>query len=761
MANNIIKRVWNQNRIVHIDDLRGMLFQAESGGHTFQISGIDDAGNVIALSGSVAGVFMRPDNTDVAITGSASGGVVSVTLPAECYSVPGRFGLTVFVTDSGQKTAVYAAIGTVSRTSSGTVSPGTTADVVDLINQINAAVATIPASWTGLMADIAPTYSDAAVYPVGAYVYYNGDLYRCTTAITTAESWTAGHWTAAVLGNDVSELKSALDNFLYDGRNLFSHALSEKGYNYVSGNLTVSPSWDAMTEYIPFDSTTIIKSNAADATGDAVEVVRYGTTKSYVDTVMLNDQNGYSASLTGVGYFRIAVNKTKYNSIESVVVMAGGSIESGEPYGKNLVLDDGGYLGFSEIASISNLEELNSEITEEIPRKFVELPWKYYTFGAYVRSGSNPIFTIYNNPAFAYCKIKATKGDKFRCTFESDQNTAVCAFGVSDENDVPVSKVNDGTKYYINHIFEMPIDGYFYVSIKVLTAKTNPFRVEKYVSYTDAKKCVSCVGDSLTQGNQDRTGVTYPNVLQSLLTDYIVKPHGCGGDNAIEIAAMTDGYTLCVNPFTIPGDTSEVVCTLSIPEFDIVQSDIARQNDVQLRFCKVGDVYGNFKWNGNNTYKFSRIDGGTNPVILDRPTAVRTMQSFEKDYTTIIWAGTNNPPSADAVNDLIEKIDTIISQLTNTRYVVIGLTAKSINGVEAINQILGKKYGKHFLDIRKYILTYGLEDVNITPTEQDLADIAEGQIPTSLRTDNVHLNQHGYTIVGTQVYTKGKSLGYW
>jgi lysophospholipase L1-like esterase len=212
MANNVIKRVWNQNRMVSIEDLKGMTFQAESGGHTFQISGVDDAGNVIALSGSVAGVFLRPDNTDVAITGSASGGVVSVTLPANCYDVPGRFGLTIFVTANGQKTAVYAAMGTVSRTSSGTVSPGTTSDVVDLINRINAAVTTIPASWTGLMADIAPTYSDAAVYPVGAYCYYNGDLYRCTTAITTAESWTAGHWTQAVLGNDVSDLKSAINN---------------------------------------------------------------------------------------------------------------------------------------------------------------------------------------------------------------------------------------------------------------------------------------------------------------------------------------------------------------------------------------------------------------------------------------------------------------------------------------------------------------------------------------------------------------------
>lgn len=212
MANNIIKRIWNQNTLVNIEVLKGAAFQDEDGGHTFEISGVDNSGNAISLSGTVAGVFLRPDNTDVPITGSASGGIVSVTLPAECYDVPGRFGLTVFVTADSQKTCVYAAIGTVGRTSSGSVAPGTSADVVDLINQISAAVATIPASWSGLMADIAPTYSTSAAYPVGAYVYYNGDLYRCTTAITSGETWTAAHWTTAVLGNDVSDLKNAISD---------------------------------------------------------------------------------------------------------------------------------------------------------------------------------------------------------------------------------------------------------------------------------------------------------------------------------------------------------------------------------------------------------------------------------------------------------------------------------------------------------------------------------------------------------------------
>ncbi len=152
--NTVIKRVWNQNRMVNIEDLSGMAFQAESGGHTFEISGVNDAGESVPLSGTVAGVFMRPDLADIAIVGSSTDGVASVTLPADCYAVNGRFALTIFVISDSQKVAVYAAVGTVTPTSGGEVAGDTPQDVVDLINAINAAVETIPSDYSNLSQDV-------------------------------------------------------------------------------------------------------------------------------------------------------------------------------------------------------------------------------------------------------------------------------------------------------------------------------------------------------------------------------------------------------------------------------------------------------------------------------------------------------------------------------------------------------------------------------------------------------------------------------
>ena len=61
-----------------------------------------------------------------------------------------------------------------------------------------------------IMADLAPEYDATATYAVGDYCIHEGQLQRCIVPITTAEEWTASHWTAVALGDDVSDLRNAL-----------------------------------------------------------------------------------------------------------------------------------------------------------------------------------------------------------------------------------------------------------------------------------------------------------------------------------------------------------------------------------------------------------------------------------------------------------------------------------------------------------------------------------------------------------------------
>lgn len=111
----------------------------------------------------------------------------------------------------------------------------------------------------------ATAYSSSATYAVGDYCFHNGSLYRCTTPITTAEAWTAAHWTAAVLGDDVGELKSALsqdesliedlNSAVYNpSKNIYKSSIVWENATFVDGVYTPKTTGRndaAEAEYIP------------------------------------------------------------------------------------------------------------------------------------------------------------------------------------------------------------------------------------------------------------------------------------------------------------------------------------------------------------------------------------------------------------------------------------------------------------------------------------------------------------------------------
>ena len=89
---------------------------------------------------------------------------------------------------------------------SATAAAGSASDASDSATAAASSASTAAA----VGANFAPNYSTSSTYAVGDYVLYNGALYRCTTAITTAESWTSGHWTAVKVGGELSQLNSEI-----------------------------------------------------------------------------------------------------------------------------------------------------------------------------------------------------------------------------------------------------------------------------------------------------------------------------------------------------------------------------------------------------------------------------------------------------------------------------------------------------------------------------------------------------------------------
>ena len=64
--------------------------------------------------------------------------------------------------------------------------------------------------------NIAAEYDNTSTYAVDDYCIYDGQLYRCTTAITTAEAWTAAHWTMVTVGGELTDLKGDIPQAVSD-----------------------------------------------------------------------------------------------------------------------------------------------------------------------------------------------------------------------------------------------------------------------------------------------------------------------------------------------------------------------------------------------------------------------------------------------------------------------------------------------------------------------------------------------------------------
>lgn len=192
-----IKRTVNLDGPTTPEALQGTLYGNEVLAHKFTITATQ-SGAPLALGGTVSGMFIREaDGETIPLTGTAINGAASVILIANCYYKPGRFSLTIFNTQNGATTAVYACTGNVRRTETDTVidpSGEIQTSVTELLAEIATAVDSIPADYSALLATIAPTFSNSTPYYAGDYVWHEGYLYRFVS------NHAAGSWT----GTDVA-----------------------------------------------------------------------------------------------------------------------------------------------------------------------------------------------------------------------------------------------------------------------------------------------------------------------------------------------------------------------------------------------------------------------------------------------------------------------------------------------------------------------------------------------------------------------------
>lgn len=266
-------------------------------------------------------------------------------------------------------------------------------------------------------------------------------------------------------------------------------------------------------------------------------------------------------------------------------------------------------------------------------------------------------------------------------------------------------------------------------------------------------------GDSMTRGATNSYNNPYPKQFAALSKLTIVNG-GVGGESSSDILARQGAEPIIVAPFTIPANTDPVEVSLAANTGEALNILKSSGNAYwNVNPCIISGIEGSLSYdNDTDKYYFTRTSSGSS-VNVSRPVAVSTyaMRNL-RDCPVVFWTMNNNDYPDDV---LLNEYDVFTKYIQTKKYILMSPTSRYGSTYADLEAILTQRYGRKYINLREYLLEYGLADLNITPTAQDEIDISTGVIPTSLKTDSVHFTTSTYGIVARLVYERGIELGYW
>lgn len=258
-------------------------------------------------------------------------------------------------------------------------------------------------------------------------------------------------------------------------------------------------------------------------------------------------------------------------------------------------------------------------------------------------------------------------------------------------------------------------------------------------------------GDSLTAG-AGGGDTSYPKVCAETLGLTRINC-GVGGETANTIAARQGGNNIVIPDGAVNGTYNTL-------------SDIFGASIEPL-----------LQGNGSNSGNALIIDGQT--CTLTHSSSGYTISGYTGDAITVpkiasfrgsdftgkvvvIFVGQNGATftGLTGVDARIAIIDSMIKHIGHENYVIMGLSTGTNTSREADDNQMLAHYGNKFFPTRTLLVDYGLTINGLTPTAQDETDIANGTVPTQLRSDGTHMNAYGYTAIGKMLADKIRSLGY-
>lgn len=306
--------------------------------------------------------------------------------------------------------------------------------------------------------------------------------------------------------------------------------------------------------------------------------------------------------------------------------------------------------------------------------------------------------------------------------------------------------------------------------------KTFGADVQEGLVKSDLRTAVA-FGDSITEGNQDLTGYTWPMLLGSALGSGVSMVNlGKSGWTSTEVAIRQGGLDVTLGAFTVPagaGTANQVEVTVLAPTGAfrtnanifpswlgvLTSGGVSIPGRLRHQIDSGGQPY-------QNAWTFERTTAGAATPIPSGATFHSTEFEAHRDKFQIFGVGRNN---IDDPSIVTRDIDAMIAYLTPgvKRYLVTSVHttttetsgSTNYNKVKAINDALSANYVGRYVDTRRYLIDNGLAVAGITPTGSDTTAIAGDTIPPSLVVaDGVHPNQQGYRGMATKFLASLRGL---
>lgn len=211
----MIETWFNQeiNEPVKVRYLDGNVFSQDNNGNKIGVNLFlnSEPENV---SGSISASVIRADGVTVSVSGYSSANQAWVVLPQSAYSVPGVLSIVIKSTENGDITTLCAVIANVYQSSTDSVvDPGTIIPSIQtLIDEIESAVASIPADYSSLWESLAPVFDSSTLYKANDVVVYDGAVYKFNK--NHSGSWSSSDVTQITIGGNFQKTYENLHSVL-------------------------------------------------------------------------------------------------------------------------------------------------------------------------------------------------------------------------------------------------------------------------------------------------------------------------------------------------------------------------------------------------------------------------------------------------------------------------------------------------------------------------------------------------------------------